>query len=322
MQWKELKAHLISVGSACLVGEPADVYVSRSAAGPGAGGEGAVFFSVGSHRVRLNVDPSSQISIAHLGGGKALLQAGEERISGRLERVALHCPRQAYITVTGSCVYQCRYCEVPGIGAKRKSIEEIVTMVRGVIDRIDAISLTSGVLHSAEEEEEYVLEVIENLAEFDIPIGVSIYPTEKTPEKLAARAVAEVKFNVEAATERLFAEMCPGLEYSLLWDVLERSVSLFGKGHVFSNVIVGLGETDAEMETCIHRLTGIGVIPVLRPLNPAAALSDYERPTPKRLLRLYEVHKNALSQAGLDPRLAQSMCVACSGCDLVPWRDE
>jgi biotin synthase-related radical SAM superfamily protein len=85
---------------------------------------------------------------------------------------------------------------------------------------------------------------------------------------------------------------------------------------------VGLGETDEEMEACIKKLTGIGVIPVLRPLNPAAQLSGFARPTPERLLKLYEIHKVALRQAGLDPAQAISMCVACSGCDLVPWRDE
>jgi biotin synthase-related radical SAM superfamily protein len=322
MRWKELKAHLISVGSVRLLGEPAVTYVSRSAAGPGAGGEGAVFFSIGSCRVRLDVDPTSPISITHLGDGNAEIKVDGESISGRLERVALHCPRQAYITVTGSCVYRCRYCGVPEIGGKRKSIGEIVGMVKSVIDRIDAISITSGVLHSAEEEEEYVLKVIENLRTFNIPIGVSIYPTEATPENLAALGVVEVKFNIEAATESLFAEMCPGLDYSLIWHVLERSVGLFGRNHVFSNVIVGLEETDEEMEACINRLTGIGVIPVLRPLSPAAALSDYERPSPERLLKLYEIHKEALCRAGLDPSQAQSMCVACSGCDLVPWRDE
>ena len=322
MHWKELKARVLSVGSARLLGEPADSYISRSAAGPGAGGAGAVFFVVGPRRVRLDVDPSSPVSIRHLGDGRAEMTVGGESVSGRLEPVALHCPRQAYITVTGSCIYRCRYCQVPEIGGRRKSIEEIVAMVGSVIDRIDAISITSGVLHTPTEEEEYVLEVIKKLRPFGIPIGVSIYPTEKTPENLAALDVAEVKFNVEAATKSLFADMCPGLDYSMIWHVLTRSVGFFGKGHVFSNVIVGLGETDEEMEACIRKLTMIGVIPVLRPLNPAAQLSEFERPSPDRLLKLYEIHKDALRRAGLDPAQAISMCVACSGCDLVPWRDE
>ena len=90
--------------------------------------------------------------------------------------------------------------------------------------------------------------------------------------------VAEVKFNLEAATPELFTKMCPGLDYDLLWQVLDRSVELFGKNRVFSNVIIGLGETDAELEACIRKLTAHGVIPVLRPLNPVAGLVGTPRP--------------------------------------------
>lgn len=322
MHWKELKALLLSIGSARLSGEPAARYISRSAAGPGAGGGGSIFFAVGTRRVRLGLDPSSPVSIRHLGDGRAELVVGDESVTGRLEPVALHCPRQAYITVTASCIYGCRYCEVPEIGGKRKSLQEIVALVESVIDRVDSISITSGVLSTPEEEEEYIMEVIRELGRFGLPIGVSIYPTENTPENLARLGVDEVKFNIEAATESLFSEMCPGLDYDLMWDVLGRSVELFSRNHVFSNVIVGLGETDGEMEACIRRLCGMGVIPVLRPLNPAARLSEFERPSPERLLKLYEIQKNALLLAGLDPSQARSMCVACSGCDLVPWRDE
>ena len=153
-------------------------------------------------------------------------------------------------------------------------------------------------------------------------MGVSIYPTEKTPDLLKERGVAEVKFNLEAATPELFAEMCPGLDYDLLWQVLDRSVQIFGKNRVFSNVIIGLGETDAEMETCIRKLTAHGVIPVLRPLNPVAGLTGTPRPAAERLDHLFAVHGQALAAAGLDARLARTMCTSCAGCDLVPGRDE
>jgi biotin synthase-related radical SAM superfamily protein len=156
---------------------------------------------------------------------------------------------------------------------------------------------------------------------YNLPIGVSIYPTDQTPDRLNALDVAEVKFNIEAATPGLFAKMCPGLEYDQLWRVLDRSVELFGKNRVFSNVIVGLGETDKEMETCISRMTSHGVIPVLRPLNPVAGLTGFARPSAERLQKIFSMHKRALAAAGLDPREARTMCTNCAGCDLVPGRD-
>jgi biotin synthase-related radical SAM superfamily protein len=321
MQWKELKARLLAVGQARLTGEPAEQYIARSAAGPGAGGSGAVFFSRGDHRVKLAISPAGTIEIMHRGNGKADLFFEGQRISGHLLEPGFHCPDQAFITVTGSCIFSCRYCSVPRIGGERKTIEEIVRMVESVRDRIHAISITSGVRTSIEEEEAYVLDVVRHLTTYKLPIGVSIYPTAMTPDRLKELSLTEVKFNLEAATPELFSRMCPGLDYGLLWQVLERSVQLFGKNRVFSNVIVGLGETDEELETCIEKLTSLGVIPVLRPLNPVAGLAGTPRPSAGRLKKVFAVHKKALAAAGLDPRLALTMCTNCAGCDLVPGRD-
>jgi biotin synthase-related radical SAM superfamily protein len=322
MQWKELKARLLAAGSARISGEPADRYIARSAAGPGAGGSGAVFFAMGSHRVKLALNPASAIEITHRGNGTADLYFEGQLIPGSLLEPGCHCPDQAFITVSGSCIFRCKYCSVPKIGGRRKTIEEITEMVESVRNRIHAISITSGVQTSIEEEEAYVLEVIKHLASFNLPMGVSIYPTERTPYLLKELGVAEVKFNIEAATPELFSKMCPGLDYELLWQVLGSSVQLFGKNRVFSNVIIGLGETDGELESCIRKLTSLGVIPVLRPLNPVAGFAGTPRPSAGRLNEAFAVHSEALKDAGLDAGLALTMCTNCAGCDLVPGRDE
>jgi len=321
MQWKDLKARLLAVGSAHITGEPAEPYIARSAAGPGAGGSGAVFFAIGTHRVKLVLNPESSIEITHRGNGTADLLFEGQRISGRLQEPGFHCPDQAFITVTGSCIFSCKFCSVPRIGGKRKTFEEIISMVESVRDRIHAISITSGVFSDIEEEETYVLEVVRHLSSFNLPVGVSIYPTATTPDRLKELGVTEVKFNLETATPELFSRMCPGLEYGLLHEVLDRSVQLFGKNRVFSNVIVGLGETDAELETCIKNLTSRGVIPVLRPLNPVGDLAGTPRPSAERLKKIFKIHDQALAAAGLDPRLALTMCTNCTGCDLVPGMD-
>jgi biotin synthase-related radical SAM superfamily protein len=321
MHWKDLKARLLAIGTAQMAGEPADRYIARSAAGPGAGGSGAIFFATGSHRVKLALNPESSIQVVHRGSGTADLFFEGERLSGRLLEPGFHCPDQAYITVTGTCIFSCRYCSVPRIGGRRKTIEEIRGMVESVRDRIHAISITSGVLNSIEDEEAYVLDVVKNLTSYNLPIGVSIYPTAGTPDRLKDIGVAEVKFNLEAATPDLFSQMWPGLEYGLIWQVLDRSVRVFGKNRVFSNVIVGLGETDAELETCIRKLTSMEVIPVLRPLNPVAGLAGMRRPSAKRLMKIFVIHTRALADAGLEPRLAMTMCTNCTGCDIVPGRD-
>jgi biotin synthase-related radical SAM superfamily protein len=321
MNWKHLKARLLAAGAVRLTGEPADCFVERSRAGPGAGGGGSVFFSTGNRRVRLQVDPAGEVELAYRGEGEAELRFDGETIAGRLEPVALHCPRQAYITVSEGCIFRCTYCPVPFQEARVKSPDEVAALVEGVLDDIDAISLTSGVVGSIEEDERRVLAVVRRVIGYGKPVGVSIYPLEDTPRRLYDLGVAEVKFNLETATDRLFAEHCPGLDREALWEALRESVALFGRNHVFSNVILGLGETDGEMERCIEDLCAAGVIPVVRPLTPAAGCSAYERPSAARIEAICAVHERHLARAGLDPGAALTMCVACTGCDLVPGRD-
>ena len=194
-------------------------------------------------------------------------------------------------------------------------------MIDRVKGDIDAISLTSGVIGSVEEDEARAVAMVRAVAGFGIPVGVSIYPLPGTPQRLKDAGACEVKFNIETATAALFHEMCPGLDYEGTWDILKDSVTVFGKNRVFSNVILGLGETDEEMEACIRRMITIGVIPVIRPLSPSKNLPRLSRPTAERILRMAAFAREELTKAGLDPTQAQTMCTRCGGCDLVAGRD-
>lgn len=321
MGWTGLKAAVLAGGGCRIEGELPPGAVARSTAGPGAGGAGAVFFSHEGRRVRVPLGADGPALMIVRDDGSAELSCGGERAEGRLEPVGLHCPRQAFVTVSESCIFDCAYCPVPGSRGPRKTVAEIVDLIGTVAGSVDAISLTSGVAVSTEEEEEYVCRVVEALRRFDLPIGVSIFPTPATPARLHALGVAEVKFNLETATPELFAAHCPGLPYGTVRDALAAAVPLFGRGHVFSNVLVGLSETNDELDACVDRLVGFGVVPVLRPLTPAAGCRHLPRPTPARLVRAARHLSRALGRAGLDPSGALSMCGACTGCDLVAWRD-
>lgn len=321
--WHTLKASLLAAGCARLVGTEADEYRGRSSAGPGAGGQGSVFFTVGGKRVRLALSDPCQVTITHLGKGEAVLEieGTDVKVSGNLEHPGFHCPRQAFITLSASCIFSCLYCNVPTLKGTRKTVEEVIAMVESVKDSIDAISLTSGVLTNIEEEEAYTVDIVKQLVRFGLPIGVSIYPTRKSPSLLKNAGAVEVKFNIETATDALFTKMCPGLVLDRFWKILQESVDLFGKGHVFSNVILGLGETDQEMEKRLEDLCMIGVIPIVRPLNPTARLAAYPRPDSTRILQTFRILDSLLIKYRLDPKLAMTMCPACMGCDMIPGRE-
>ncbi|MDD1674864.1 MAG: radical SAM protein [Methanomicrobiales archaeon] len=321
MRWHTLKARLLERGTARVTGVPVDAFVGRSTAGPSAGGEGSVFFSVDGKRVRLSLDRNSPVEILHEGCGSAVLRIGDQDVRGVLEPVGLHCPRQAYLTISESCIFHCRYCRVPFQRGRTKTPLEIRSLIEPVRREIDAICLTGGVADSWEKEECRALDTVREIRDLNIPIGVSIYPGPGTPERLYALEVAEVKFNIETASASLFRQMCPDLDRAQMLQALGRSVEIFGEGRVYSNLIIGIGETDAEIASCIGQLTEMGVIPVLRPLTPAAGVAAYARPSAERLLHVLEIHECILKKAGLSTRTARTMCTLCTGCDLVPGRD-
>lgn len=320
MHWGDLKAQILADGTVRLAGDY-PFHPGQSTAGPGAGGGGSVFFATPQGRIRLSIDDHSLLTLTADADGRARLTGPDIDVEGRIEDAVYHCPRQAFITLSEGCIFSCRYCSVPSIPKRIKSVEEVTAMIERVKNDIDAISLTSGVIGSVEEDEARAVAMVRAVAGFGIPVGVSIYPIEGTPQRLKDAGACEVKFNIETATEELFREMCPGLDYEGTWTVLEDSVRVFGRNRVFSNVILGLGETDAEMEECIRRMIAIGVIPVIRPLSPSPALPGLLRPTAERILRMTEFAKEELETAGLDPTQAQTMCTLCGGCDLVVGRD-
>lgn len=322
----ELKAFLISIGSVSV--DPSLIPRARgSTAGPGAG-TSSVFFRAGDKRVRLSTNKDSPLSIIAVDneGTVALLHGGKELARGKLEPAPAHCPDQAFITLSERCIFDCKYCPVPKLQGHVKSDEEVLSIVDDVLraGSLKAISLTSGVETSIEDEVERVLKLLPSLKRYNVPIGVSVYPTEECSRKFYDAGVAEVKYNVETMDKEIFQKVCGDLSLDYILDRLKEAVEIFGKNRVFSNFIIGLGESDDSVREGVETLAKIGVIPILRPVNPHPLRSGdcfTERPSTERLLKLSKMEAEILNKYGLDPSLAMTMCLKCTGCDLVPFVD-
>lgn len=320
-----IKHLLLAVGSAKATGVPLPASLS-STAGPGAGKGGSVFFSDGISRIRLTLDEMSPVHIENYGDSAVLTFDGPEGpvfVEGFVEKTGCHCPKQAYITINEGCIFSCRYCTVPNLHKHIKTPDEIVSLITDACSRdtIECISLTSGVIGTMTEEDERLFTILERVRSFGLPIGVSVYPTPGLSKRLFEFGVSEVKFNLETATEKLFAEMCPGLDRDALWHALKEAVDIFGKNRVYTNIILGLGESKAEMKACITQCLENGIIPIIRPLTPSAELSDYSRPSAADILGIAEFLQSELPRFGLDPSEAKTMCAKCMGCDLTPMTD-
>jgi biotin synthase-related radical SAM superfamily protein len=170
-----------------------------------------------------------------------------------------------------------------------------------------------------------VVDTVRALARYQVPIGVAVHPAKGSSGKLKNAGVTEVKYSVETMDPEIFDRVCRGRKGHTLEFILaslREAVEVFGRNRVSSNIIIGLGETDECVREGVECLAKMGVIAVLRPISLSPlrkeALKGAIRPSPERLLKLTAMTREILKEYGLSPGESQTMCLACTGCDLTP----
>ncbi|MGZ4913606.1 MAG: radical SAM protein [Halobacteriota archaeon] len=324
----EIKALLIAEGGV-QIDERLLGRITTPTSGPGAGLK-SFFFRFGNQRVRLGIKKESRYT-ATLEGDDVVIREGQrEIIRGCLEDALAHCPEQAYITVSERCIFDCKYCPVPLLEGQVKSVsdvKDIIAEIEGtptLRSQLKAISLTTGVEKSAEEEIERIADVVRAAKQFNVPIGVAVYPTADSSRLLKEAGATEIKYNIETVDKKIFNKVCPGLSLEAICAALADAVPLFGRNHVFTNILIGLGESDRGVIAGVEKLARLGVIPILRAIveHPLRAQQvEMCRPSAERLLHLARKEREILDKHGLRADVATTMCALCTGCDLIPHRD-
>jgi len=192
----EIKSLLVSIGRLIstricyetLLGPP---HLARD---PGAGLE-SFFLKSGCHRVRLSVNKDSPLKVIRCCTDVVVIKDGKPIVTGRLESALSHCPEQAYLTISGCCIYDCKFCPVPKLNGGVKVPDEILELVEESkhTGQLRAISLTSGVEKSPEDEVRKMVSIVKALRKlYDLPIGVSVYPTDTSSEELKEAGTTEI----------------------------------------------------------------------------------------------------------------------------------
>jgi biotin synthase-related radical SAM superfamily protein len=323
----EIKAELLALGKVDV--EPSLLPPpSRSTAGPGTGLK-SIFFKSGIHRVRLEINSDSPLKMVQQNGDVVILKDNKELVRGKIEPVVSHCPDQTYITISEQCMYDCKFCSVPKLQGKIKTLNQVLEIVENAYKdgKLKTIAFTSGVATTPEKEIDRVVEYVKAVAKYHVPIGVAVYPTKDSSQRLKDAGVTEVKYNVETMDREIFKRVCTGRKgHSLdfILTSLRDAVQVFGKNRVSSNIIIGLGETDECVRKGVEYLAKMGIIAVLRPIT----ISPYRkgeisatRPNAERLLKLTKMTRHILEKYDLHVEVSQTMCLPCTGCDLTPYRD-
>lgn len=312
--------------------------VSRSTAGPGAGSASAVFCFDG-HRVKKTISyDSGDFELHEQDNGLSLTKKGKPFLD-RVEivPVVFHCPEQAFFNLDQRCIFNCAFCTSPKLNKdtdKGLSDERIVELVKGAINeqKIVSVSLTSGVIGTVDETVNRFVSCIKAIRkEFsDMPIGIEPYVSSKEHIQMLKNAGAnEIKLNIESPNKDIFAAVCPELDFDRILQLLRDATLIFGKGKVTSNIIYGMGESDEDMEKMADLLCSYGVIPTFRALRKNYlnsdslhdAIGDVPPVTPERAIALTRMLKGKLTEYGLDVNDCHTMCIECTCCDLIPFKD-
>lgn len=324
-----IKADLISIGSAQIDKSLLPSELKSTIKTGSVTSSPAIFLRAGKRRVRLTINDLSPLRVVPEGERVVIIKGDDVIASGVLERPLCHCPEQAYITLSEKCVYDCQFCPLPKLQGGIKSSAKVQQMVAEAYatGELKAISLTSGVAVSPEKEVERMASIVKQLAhKYDLPIGVSVYPTKDSSEELYSAGASEVKYNVGTMDPELFRRFCPHLSLHEVLDALENAVNIFGRNRVSSNLIIGLGENDETIRKGIMYLTGRCIIPILRPRPISTYFSrntpgNVNRPDAERLLKLGGMLRDMLDRQSLCVDKSRTMCLFCTGCDLTPHID-
>ncbi len=164
----------------------------------------------------------------------------------------------------------------------------------------------------------------------DLPIGLSYEPCPvEDLERLKEAGLDEFRLNIHSTVPRIFSYLHPDQDLDGTVRCLEDAVEVFGRGKVSTGLCAGLGETDAEIEGVMRRMAEIGVLCDLkyRRVKPSergraeAALGPIPETDPERFARLGMMLKGIEEENGLDSRTCGTLCIACRGCNLVPFLD-
>jgi biotin synthase-related radical SAM superfamily protein len=345
-----LKAELIAAGRIVVPKELLAGYrLSRSTAGPGAGGTSLALAWSGSdgreHHIKLGVAPEGDVTaslalvVAEDGDLEIRKADGTLAVSGVwMLPIVMHAPDQAFINLSGECIYECAFCNThrmePG---KRKQVspERWVELVTAAYEKqpFHALAITSvappdheGMMRAYETVISGVLAKIPDLA-------VGVEPYVQDPEdirRLHQAGATEIKINVQTPDPAILERICPGWEAERQYAMLEVAVAVFGRGRVTSNVILGLGETDDDVASTLDRLAAMGVVPTVRAVRINVGNKEHlERALGQtvvpvevdRHVRMAHVLRDTLARHDLDAGDLESMCHRCGCCDLEPGQD-
>jgi radical SAM protein (TIGR04043 family) len=242
-------------------------------------------------------------------------------------------------TVVQKCIYwgteeQCGFCGIELTRGEQTipvktpaQLAEVCTAARDYDGAVD-VTLTTGSVNRRDRGAIYISRCAAAIKEASgLPIQVQFEPPDELSvlEQVRDAGVDAVGIHIETFDPEVLTRVAAGKAkcgvegYFRCW---ERAVEVFGRGHVSTYVILGMGERRELVEEGCRRAIALGVYPFVVPLRPVPGtlMADTPAPDADYVASIYQSVSTMLAESGLDHVEAKAGCARCQACSgLSAW---
>ncbi|AFK21900.1 radical SAM protein [Pyrococcus sp. ST04] len=211
-------------------------------------------------------------------------------------------PTTAYLMLyhQGKCMNDCKFC--PQARSSKAGSEKLsrVTWPEFPIERVRVYFPNGNFRRVCLQTIDYqgmiddTLEILGMLADFNVPISVSITPVPRDVlEEFKELGVDYIGVGLDVASERIYKEIkISRHSWAEMWRFFHNVVKVFGRGRAVVHLIVGLGETDKELLETIHKVYEEGGLVSLFAFTPikGTALENLAPPPIERYRKIQAAH--------------------------------
>lgn len=242
-------------------------------------------------------------------------------------------------TVVQKCIYwdtpdQCGFCGIELTRGEQTipvktpaQLAEVAKAAHELDGAVDA-TLTTGSINRRDRGALYISRCAAAIKEaVDLPVQVQFEPPDdlRVLDEVHRAGVDTVGIHIETFDPETLQRVAAGKAqcgvegYFRTW---EKAVEIFGRGHVTTYVILGMGERPELIEEGCRRAIEMGVYPFVVPIRPVPGTLLEDTPTPDAdyVADMYRSISAMLAESGLDHVAAKAGCARCQACSgLSAW---
>lgn len=218
------------------------------------------------------------------------------------------------------CSFNCKYCSLPNLKYRCVPVLQLIDAIEVALkdNSLKARHLLISGGTPLPKDRAYLDQVYQEVTQYlkskQVPVEIMLAPRpeEDYLAKLKSWGVEDVIINLELWNKDIAKKINPKkalLTRQTYLNFIQEAVSVFGRGHVRSGLIVGL-EPMEDTLAAVEALAEIGCDIELSPFVPAEdiALTNLESPSSEMLVTAYKESKKIAEKEGV---LIGCNCVSC-----------